>query len=812
MVNMPMPTGLTLLIMIGNEAAQLAGSIVTSVADHADKDSRDAITCYALVDENFQKENAVVDNVFYSYTKETLTRRAIEIGIPKIDEMVMDLSRKGVAHIPLNQVHCVFIVDPRDDVTLKQIGTIVDALQIEMNNRSNRCDMFLCLLADYRTSGRNRAWLMKGDTLREEMDKFCKVLLLSNKDIHGGLGEIVNLNREAAVMPALLLMMGGHELNDPNRLYTAAYSKTGGTTNDILELKQHIAAETLDRYFSKTNEITTPQVWEFLSTPEIDLTKGKSTEERISNAAEAWLPSLECIAATADLEDKDFDPVAHVMAFDELNCSAMYEGGELTKNWLDTVQEKIREYTFLDALKLQLDEDGDLFREILQNYQALLKARKSLSDPRFVQPQLGAADIKKGLFTQRRDYNLKLLSIIVNNYHQVCKRRYALKIAACLQLQIPVVREKMQMLIDGRKRMLKQLQQAESKIDVLRNEKMCGRAAEMIQSHYTQKPVEQLNVFLSHQEDLYQQGSEKYWRDLAREFRDTCKITNNFSSAFLQGKDVYGLQSSVQELAQNLYPLIPDYPDELGALPQPTGSFLLNEGIAKHLESMPGWVVYGVPGDILEYVSLYRLGTDLSVLKDFKLFAEGVQIGDFGAVYALPQRKSDTRQQKDTVEARNPWNVTIKELSNGGVQLAWNFADQKATYDIYVDNELVVAHYDYKTHAGNGMVYMIPAGSVHGPTMKIRLDCGERSYSEEISIEGTTNCEQVSLGKTHATWQGCELVRCIVDTESDLQGKCLLIHEKGQVYRARIPIMAAGQIGPLWLPEGTMEIELGEIS
>lgn len=810
MANMPMPNGLTLIMMVGNEAAALAGNIAHSVEDHADAYSRYAIGCCALVDDSFQEENAVVENVFYRYTEKGLEQTAVEIALNQFDSMNITLGNEEITQIQLTRAQCVFVADTSSPITLTQIGRIAERLRMECKSRSMDCDVFLGLLADYRNPGRNRAWIMEGDALRPEMSLFQKMLVLSNKDIRGSLGERVNLTRKDAIAPALMLMLGGFEVSDRNRLYTAAYSKVGSTSNDILELKRHIAAETLDAYFANPHGLTTTNAWEFLSTPEMNLTQGHSAAERVAAAADAWLPSLGCVAATADLEDKNFDPVSHVLAFDELNAAAMLDQPELEERWLADVMEKIREQDHLDALLDQLDENGSLMKEILKRYFELFNQRKALVDPGQVRQRLGMTDLKKGLFTQRRDYNLQLLSVIVSNYHILCRERYALSFLSCLRKKIPVIREKLAELIQQRRRILAQYKQAQSKIAVLQDEKMCGNTAEGIRNSYAQTPVELLNTYLSHHEKLYQEDSERYWRKMVKELVKTCKYTNRFAEAFLEGKDQHRLQESIQQLAQNAFALIPNYPEELGPMPLPSNFYLLESDVAANVDDSTSYMVCGVPGDVLEYVALYRLGQDYGVLKTFNLFAESMQIDTYGTEARALRKKSSSTSQAPTSE-HNPWGIRVKQTQRGA-QLAWNFSNQQETYDIYVNDELVEANYDYKSYVLNGMVYQIVGDSMRGGKVRIRLTCGGESQEIEKGLEEVRSSATLRQSKTRARWMDCELIRCVADVPDGVTGKCLLIHEGQQVYRAPLPVCDVEEAGPLWLPEGADEIELGELN
>lgn len=809
MANMPMPNGLTLFVMAGSQAAELAGNIVTSVQDHVSEEGQYAISCFALVDDSFQEEKAVVDHVFYRYDPRTLEQQAAKIAIQKILEMNTALDQKGITHISLNQVNCVFVVDANGAMQFDQVADIAKAIQKETSNLSIRCEAFLCLLTDYRMPGSQHAWLMRNGKLHPDMDLFLKTLLLSTKDIHGSLGARVEQSMRDAVAPALLLMLNGYELNDANKLYTAAYNKNGGTSNDILELKRHIAAEVLDGFFSNPNEAG--DVWKFLSTADLDLTNGHSAAERALAAAERCVPSLECIAATADLEDKNFDPVSHVMAFDELNRSNMCELGDLPERWTEEILEKIKENIYLDALLAQLDENAEIYRGILTDWHEYWRRKKDLLEPGRIQSRMSLIDKKKGLFTQWRDHNLQSLSVTVSSYQLLCKERYALRILTCLQQKIPVIREKLQSQIELRKNILSQYKQPDNKVAVLLDENMCGRAAAQLRAHYAKTSVLTLNTFLNYGDQLYQPDSARHWRALFREFVATSKITSSFADAFMQGKDHYGLQTSVQQLSQNMFPLIPDYPDRFGALPRPSSYYLLSESIADHLTGGVDYEVYGVPGDVMEHVALYRLGRDYSVLEQFKLFAAGMQIDNFGPANAIQQRRSRVAvQATEGSESQNPWGIRVKAVENG-VQVSWNFVDTKAVYDILANGEIVEPHYDFKTYTVDGMVYLIPKDYMHGTSMRVGLTNGEETYEVTLNLERSSDYAEVKNTKTKAKNGDLELFRCMAEYPEGADGKCLVIREAGQVFRARLPLNDSYTIGPLWLADGVGDIELEDI-
>lgn len=811
MAIMPVPNGLTLFIMAGSEAAELAGTIVTSVQDHMDADSQHAVSCFALVGDAFDEEKAVVDHVFYRYTPETLKATAAQTAIDKLDHMNVVLGQEGITHYNLKRANCVLVASADGSMPFDQVAEIEQAIREELSHSSIACDFFLCLLTDYRHTSEQHAWLMRNAHVHPAMKAFEKVLLLSNKDHGGSLGARIEQNMRDAVVPALLMMLNGHELNDQTRLYTAAYSKMGGTSNDILELKRHIAAEVLDGYFANPNSASAADVWEFLSTDEMQLTIGKTVLERVQAAAESYLPSLECIAATADLEDKFFDPVAQIMTFDAMNRVSMCDYGALAERWENDMLAKIPECLYLDALLAYLEDESELFSSILSEYWSVCQNYKAMLDEKLIVTRINCAEKKKGLLTKRTDYNLQLLSMAVVNYHHLCRDRYAYRILSCLQEKIPTVRENIRNLIHLRKEVLTPYKQPENKIAVLVDENMCGRAAKRLRSYFSGTDlVQKLPTFLKYSNRLYQDGCAKYWRSLYREFVNSCKITESFSQAFLAGKDPEGLLKGVKQLTQTVHPLIPEYPDELGALPVPSGNYLLNEQIADHITGA-SILCYSVPGDVLEHMALYRLGEDYTILEKFKLFSQGLYHADIRHSSALGKKKSSSVKQVIETSDYNPWSMRLKETPSG-VQLSWRFDDTKAIFDIMINDELVEAHYDYKTFTKNGMVYTIPAEYVHGNHIKVTLASDDEFHEIELALERRKCSASLTPLRTKTKAMELELVRYTGECAEGLTGKCIVMQQGAQSFRMPVPLNPQHDIiDPLWLPEGYDELMLEEI-
>ena len=814
---MPRLNELTLFILAGNEAALLAGNIVTSIQDHVGKDYQAAVSCFALVDTDFDRERAVVDNVFYPFTEFTLEQTAVRVADDKIREMIDNLNARGLQdRVDLRRLNCVLVVDANGSLSFEQVKAITSSLQQYANESNTGCGFQLCLLTDYGKASHQAAWLMRDGQPDEGLNVYRKVLLLVNKTFDGNKGTGVEQRMRDAVLPAMLMMLESHEQNDTTRLYTAAYNKEGGTSNDILELKRHIAAEVLDGIFANPGALSAAEVWKWLSTPDIDLTNGSTPAERIQQAVEKCVPTLEIIAATADLESKAFDPVDHLMDFDRLNRDSMYEPELLPDQWASDVLANLKELLYPDAMKAYLEEDGEIHRSLLSAWHEASKRRKELRDERYIETQLRSysSNTRKGLARQR-DYNLQLLHELTERYKNFCRERLSYRILTALQEKMGVVREELQRMIDLRQKALSRYKQSKEKIDVLTGESMCGRAAQEIRSRYSAiQSLEDFPTFLKHSEELYKPGSSRYWHDLFREFADKIGKTGSFSDAFQRGKDDVGLRMGIKRLSENLSPLLQDYPDECGALPIPAGAYLLNESIARCLDSkLDEAAVYGVPGDLLEYVAIYPLGKDFSLLPKLKLFLQGSVLQE-GVANALQRHqrvlpKSAVEESTDG----NPWSLRLKETESE-IQISWVYPSSKEDTVIWINGERVESHYSYSDYMANGMIYAFPKKQLNRQSIKVKLECGGESYERGLAFRTASEIIPLKPCRTTAKLksQGLELQRFLLDTQEDVFGRCLVLDNGSLRFRLPINLDENGQAAPLWLPEAYRDVEVEELN
>ena len=273
---MPRLSELTLFILVGNEAAMLAGNVVTSIQDHVGTSYQAAATCFALVDETFDAKHVAAEEAFYPVpSPEQMVSIAVQVADTKIRAMIDKLNELDLHdRVSLNRRNIVLVADTNGSVPFDDLHALVAALAQHGENSNTVCDFQLCLLTDYGKAAQQAAWLLKDGQADSRLDVFKKVLLLTNKTLDGNIGTGVEQRMRDAVLPALLMMLDPNQQSTPTRLYSAGYNKEGGTSNDISELKRHIASKVLDGIFANPAAVSPTDVWKWLSTPEISFAAG----------------------------------------------------------------------------------------------------------------------------------------------------------------------------------------------------------------------------------------------------------------------------------------------------------------------------------------------------------------------------------------------------------------------------------------------------------------------------------------------------------------------------------------------------------
>ena len=814
MNSMPMPGSLAIFLAVGNETAELAGHIVSSMDDHVPAEHRPAMACVSLVDERFDQAHALHENLHYQYTaKQPLVDTALTVVNQTVTRMMEALFVSGLTTgVTFSRVSVTLLVDAAGRHALAELEALRERLVRLLQEQGRDVDVLLCLLANNKTPQRQRAWLLDHGELRPEIQNYRKVLLLTPQRLNGLDIDLTAREMLDAVLPAMLLILNGHEMNMPTRLYTAAFTKAGGTSNDILELKQHIAAEVLDGYFANSSGLTDPDVWAFLSTPEVDLTHGKSAADRVRYAAQRHVPTLEHLVLNADLESKDFDPVQHILDFDEMNVKAMTSLSVWPERWLTGMKAKLSsEVQRPDGFLQRLEENAPMATEILSAYRQAYMAAEQFADTNAVRHALQTMnlDIRRPLMKARQDHHLMLLSVAVEAYQDVCVQRIAYALLDALQKGLGELRTALRAMKESRQHALRPYMMPEAKAAMLRG--MCPDAAMDLQQSYSQSvQLELLNTYLLHSHELYSPDGEPYWRSLYTEFKNRGKPTSSFSAAFLQGKDPHALLQAVMNMSALSSPMLPKYPDVLGAMPSPASYYLVNNSIAERLGGVQaGFDVYGIPGDLREHLSLYALSDDLSILPLMSMFRESAELpeADSQLPVAISAKPQDVKAPA-VIENGNFWNVKVRMLDKG-LLLSFDWPDPEEVVAIRLNGRELTGWYTYGEYIRNAHSYRVAEEDLPPGNLRFAIECG--GERQEYVYERKDRGEEViprRSGRVKAKASGPEFQRGCVDMEGFRQGKLLRLNNGKASFRMRVPWDGNENIGPLWFLEDGSVITL----
>ena len=811
--------------MIGNETAELAAHIASSVRDHCGDPDILSVNCASLVDEDFDEETVIEKDLYYKCPEpaaEHLRETAVWIVREKIRQTMEKAVGKTNFHFQLTRVMFVIVADAAGSYQLSDLDSLRATLIAEMEAEGKRAGALLCIKADNEQAYRQRRWLMtEDDCLRKELDRFDKVLILTPSNMKGFTTVSTARDMLDVAFPALIMLMNGHQITDPVRLYTASYRKQGGTSSDIRELRRHIAARTLDGFFANPGALNRQAILEILSTDKIRLDgTGTTLKEKVMSGAERFTPQLRHLVLTADLESESFDPIRHIVEFDELNRDKMAGPGDWPEEWLQEMEEKILRQIHLDAIYHQLDENNPdgMVTEILQTWGELMaevtgeKAQKQ----DYLENRMAGClpSLKKGLFQKMRDYNLIQLSAAVGIYSEICRERIAYRMLTCLQKGLAPLREFLKEAISRRQEALKRYQMDDSKLRILRE--MCpAAAAELEESYGRPKLIDTLPTFIQHRSRLYSETEHSYWPALYHEFLNKGTQTSSFSEAFIMKANKDHVRRKIEPLGEDVPAMIPGYPDELGALPLPVKAFLLNDLIAEMLpDTLQDSQVFRVPGDLLEHVSLFPISRSMEPLAKLAMFRKVSGYSGYDPTAVMPKAVTGKGKQKTGIREPaekndlNPWNIRIKDSPKGsGMMLCWEYPSDHGNAVIHINDKIIQDSYSYTEYIRNGKGIHLEDGQVSSGELQIRIECGEeyQQYDTVISIPG----EKITIEPGGIKAKGNNGVEVMRGTAYDdrYENRCLVFSDDRQQWRIPFYVDDHGAISPLWCSEND-ELEL----
>ncbi len=805
-IPMPIPSSLSIFVAVGNETAEAAGHIVSAIADHVQGNYRPAMACISLVDKTFDCEHALYDNLHYTYSDQLpMSDVATQVVRNVIQERMELLLDDDMIAIDFRRVSFILVVDAAGKHSLAELDKLRRCLTKMQQADGRYVNTLLCVLADNHKKAVQRCWLMDGDRLRPEIEYYKKILLLTPQRYDGVDTKHTARDVLDVVLPALLLIMQGHEMNSPARLYTASYDKSGGTSSDIAELRQHIAAEVLDSYFADSTMLTANEVWALLSTPEVNLRSGKTATERVMQAAAAHVPTLEHLVLTADLDNKNFDPVQHILAFDEMNCKAMCDPRDWPQRWLNSVKQKLlSEVERPDGYLEMLSEDAPITAEILRAYGDSLREYEKFADTQAVSRALESIDfdVRRGLLKSRRDHHLMLLNTAVDAYQDICRRRIAYCILISLQQGMKELRTCLENMRESRVQALKTYMMLEAKAKMLKD--MCADAARDLEQSYSRSElVKQLPSYLQHRQELYREGGARFWHQIYTEFKNKGRRTGSFASAFLMGNDQLTLMNTIRNRLGRDSAMISSYPEEMGRMPEPCARvYLLNDSIAEKLETrIDNSNVFAVPGDLMEHISLYALSESLELMTALAMFQQGDDFPGFEEHQppVINRRRTENISSEElSGNFHNPWHIATR-MMNGTLMLSFDWPDREAHMTIRLNDETLENMYTYNRYLQNAHCYKIPESSLPSGNLVFTLTCGEKNYTHVFTRPLVSQTLIPTRGgHAKAVLNDLEFQRSFVSMPAIQPGKCLRLNTGATSFRMQIPWDANDNISPLW--------------
>lgn len=818
--NIPMPDQLSFFLMIGNDMAEMADHIASSVKDHCFSPDDLSIRCISLVDDSFDNETTLEENLHYSFgeaTAEKLRDTALSVIAEKMRE-TMEATETIQFPYDLTKVRFVIVAGADGVFQLKDLDLLRASLVQEMQSSGRMASVLLCLIANMAHTNQQRQWLLtEAGEIRPEIDAYKKVLILTPQNMRGLATLSTARDMQDVAFPALLLMLNGHEMNDPVRLYTAGYSKKGGTSNDILELKRHIAAEALEGYFGNPHALTKTEIWDIFSTEDVSLTEGTSLSDRVMRCAEKHIPQLRHLALTADLEDKDFDPLRHIRLFDEANREKMSSEESWPERWLAEVKEKLEGQVYLDSVLYYLDPDNPegVVTEILETWNNTMIQWKALQKPFALEQRMqGVSDGgKKGLFEKWQNHNLRALHAALDIYTEVCKERIAYRIMNCLRKGLDPLRDWLKAVVENRRKALQPYMMPRNKYEMLTT--MCASAAQEMRSSYSQQGmVEKLPEYIQYREELYRKNGRSHWSTLYREFLNRGRKTSSFSEAFVTNESPHGAAQKIGHLREDTEAMLPSYPDELGALPQPRRVFLVNQAVGELLGSeLEGSQVYTVPGDLMEFIALYPLSTSLNPLARLTVFqpSSGLfgSVGSVTSVGRKPTKKSQTEHSNESKAAYdlNPWNIKIKETPKG-MLLSWEYPEIHDDSTIRINGSVIKDNYSYADYKRNGRGFYLDSNDILAGSNTVEIDCGDEQLKQEISFASPVReLGAITFGGHKARSNGVEFTKGTLPGE-DSENQCLCFADDKEAFLIPFSMDEEGRISPLWCLSLTDELVL----
>lgn len=574
--------------------------------------------------------------------------------------------------------------------------------------------------------------------IRQGFHDFGHLLVLSARQAGGYQGVEVDHQQKEAFPPGLLALLNQHEQPGTTQLVTMRFGKISGSSYEIRQLLNHIAAQHLDDWAKR--DIGTTDTWRFLNIPgmrEAGDTSQEGLLEAIKKSLEPLMPDLADLACVG-LSERDNDMQEVLLSFHQLNeaqISSQDRAAEWASQWMDQALERADAQAHLDSMVRHLQEDGAIGRVIYLAKQAAQKKSREMADGPawFRERWRHGYDISKRHFESYPKYQLRVLGGLLADLRELWMvRGCAARLDAldhARKLLVAALEERLR----RRRKLLEAYRLSPGEEAVL--SRTCRKYWENCQAEIARIPVERLSGYADLEQTLYDELKlEESWQGLFEQLRQgAAAYQHTFAGAFALDLSPSNLAAKVVDYPDyNDDTLLPQLP--LNAQPQFTTYHPVASSIFEALgDKQQSASFVRIPGDLVEKMTLVKLDP-IEQLSQLRMFSPL----DFSAPEPLQalQRK-EVQEQVEQAAPLGQHNPLQAKLNKEG-RLYWLYWDWQGPSDqlcsLSIPENGFSQRVSYSTWLESGQRVTLPDARIPYGRFDLLLTCGQKEW--QVSLEG----------------------------------------------------------------------------
>lgn len=598
----------------------------------------------------------------------------------------------------------------------------------------------LCVLLSAKNDdfAKQGQWLSQVDGNGQQQVKngfqdFEKILLLTPKDNIGDESEAVRRKMEDAFPIALLLAHNSNYVDKNTQVYTIAYDKLNATSADLRLLRDHLASEELENWFSRTNG---SDPWMLLSTRSLPVVAGDNPlQDALEKSAKAHTPTLADLALNLPLQEADLNILDAILAFEENNGRAMCN----QENWSKQLASEL-----LEAIKQshQPDHLRDFLMDTKSNHAPkrcaynIEKQNSSSFALECLRDRLNAVILPKKSFMEKvAHYNLRCLNAYYTAYEHFCVERLIWERAKCITHVIDDVCAQIGRWIDTRRSVLnKHLITDAALISNLQT--LCGPYAATLRGQYRHLDVaNDLLGFIDLVPGLYSEADNS-WEELYITYRDQVQCASDFTSTFIGNRSNQQLANTIPLALDKESRLLSSWPST-APLPHPAPVYMMQHDLAFRVQGAGLKGCLEIPGDLVErYLIFPMLGQNqLNALLTMGLFDTNGQ--PMPPVHPVNVGGVNHPQGNNNQPVQNPWNINVVKVA-GQYHLTWTYADRTNSCRIEINGRVINLAYSFNQYNANGMGLPLQTGQLgKGSFARVQITNGGKQQAWNVRIPRT---------------------------------------------------------------------------